>query len=70
MKDVRSLSDRELADYQSDYRQNAAEWKLCEQEFIRRQGMPAAERARVAIWISIGALLLSALSTFLSIYYK
>jgi hypothetical protein len=46
-----------------------AEWKLCEQEFIRRQGMPTARRSWIAIWISVAALALSALSALLA-YFK
>ena len=66
MKDLRSLTDRELADLQSDYKTTTAEWKLCEQEFIRRQGMQAARRSRIAIWISVGALAMSGLAAFLA----
>jgi len=39
VKDLTTLSERELADLQASHKQPTAEWKLCEQEFIRRQGM-------------------------------
>jgi hypothetical protein len=69
MKALRSIPDRELAEFQASYKPTTAEWKLCEQEFIRRQGMPAARRSWIAIWISIAALALSALSALL-VYFK
>jgi len=69
VKDIRPLSDRELAEVQAGYKQTTAEWKLCEQEFIRRQGMPIARRAWIAIWISVAALALSAMSALMA-YFK
>ena len=66
MKDVKPLTDQELADLQSDYKPIAAEWRICEEEFQRRRGMPAARRARIAIGISIVALALSAFSIWLT----
>ena len=69
MKDLRAMSERELADYQSDYKTSTAQWKLCEEEFERRRGMPAARRSWIAIWISLGALALAALNS-LFVYYK
>ena len=66
MRDLRKLSQRELADCQAGYKSTTPQWKLCEQEFIRRQGMPAARRSWIAIWISLGALGLSALATLLA----
>jgi len=62
MKNVKLLTDRELADLQSDYKPTTAEWRICEEEFQRRRDRPAARRAWTAIGISIVALALSAFS--------
>ena len=59
MKDVRQMSDRELADFQSTYRRETSEWKLCEQEFQRRTQRPEAIRSWIAIGISAVALVAS-----------
>jgi hypothetical protein len=41
MRDVKAMSERDLAEYQSSYKTSTAEWKVCEEEFERRRGMPA-----------------------------
>lgn len=69
MKGFKHMSDRELADYMAGYKESTPEWIMCQQEFKRREGMPAARRAWIAIWISIAALALSAMSALLS-YFK
>jgi hypothetical protein len=69
VKDFKAMSERELADYQSGYKSTAPEWKLCEEEFERRRGMPAARRSLIAIWISVAALLVSVVNSAL-VYYK
>ena len=69
MRDVKAMSERDLAEYQSGYKTSTAEWKVCEEEFERRRGMPATRRSWIAIWISVAALALTALNSLL-IYYK
>ena len=46
MRDVKAMSERDLAEYQSGYKTSTAEWKVCEEEFERRRGMPATRVGR------------------------
>ncbi len=66
--DYRGMSDIELAKHMSGYREGTKEHILCQQEFARRQGSSSARRSRIAIWISVGAFLLAALSALITIY--
>ena len=36
MRDVKAMSERDLAEYQSGYKTSSAEWKVCEEEFERK----------------------------------
>ena len=70
MRDVKAMSERDLAEYQSGYKTSSAEWKVCEEEFERKARHAGdARRSWIAIWISVAALALTALNSPL-IYYK
>jgi hypothetical protein len=61
VRDLTAVSDCQLAALQMEsVDSNPTGWKLCEQEITRRQGMPPGQRRWVAIWIFMGALVLSA----------
>ena len=62
MKDLKTLTDRELADYMAGFKPGVAEHILCMEEFKRRGGESTARRSWIAIWISLAALVIAALS--------
>ena len=64
MKDVRELSDRELADYKSSFRPDRPEYDLCVLEQERRARRSEGLRSWIAIVISALALLVSVIALF------
>lgn len=64
--DVKKMTDIELADFEAGHRSGTRNHILSREEWARRQGMPAGRRAWIAIWISVSAMVLAALSALLA----
>lgn len=62
MRDVKKVSDDELAKMQEGWREGTRNWILCKYEWERRLRRPDAIRSWIAICISAFALLISVIS--------
>ena len=60
--------DKVLAEWQSRYKSNQAQWILADQEWKRRAGISTRKIAVAAIVVSVLSLLVAALTCFHSIY--
>ncbi len=66
--DLLKWDDKTLADWQSRYNSNQAQWILADQEWKRRAGVSTRKIAIAAIVVSVLSLLVAALTCFRSIY--